>query len=209
VLEPDPALVASARRGDADAFGRLVRRFQGDVWRLAYGLIGCEASADDVAQDAFVRAYRFLPRYRGDSKFSTWLFSITRNCALDELRRSGRRRRLSERLEPPTAQAPDAGLRLEILEALACLPLELREPIVLIDMFGLSYAEVAGVVGAPVGTIKSRVHRGRAQLAHALGPPEETQRRMAAAGLQGARRVASTGRHSSPRTAAPRSQRDV
>jgi RNA polymerase sigma-70 factor, ECF subfamily len=115
VVEPDPQLVAAARAGDLDAFSQLVRRYQGHVWRLSFHLVRNDAVADDVTQDAFVRAYRFLSRYRGESRFSTWLFSITRNCAIDELRRAGRRKRLSDRLENPAAfTTRDAGLRHEI-----------------------------------------------------------------------------------------------
>jgi RNA polymerase sigma-70 factor, ECF subfamily len=172
LVEPDPAVVAAARAGDLDAFAELVRRYQGDMWRLALHLVRDASVADDVTQDAFVRAYRFLPRYRGDSKFSTWLFTITRNCALDELRRAGRRRRLAHDLDAlrPTRSTEQATGRLEVRDALAALPLELREPVVLIDMFGASYGEVAALVGVPVGTVKSRVHRARMLLAQALEP---------------------------------------
>ena len=166
--EPQPQVVAAARAGDLDAFGQLVRRYQGDVWRLSYRLVHNRTAADDVTQDAFVRAYRFLPRYRGDSKFSTWLFSITRNCAVDELRRSERRRRLAGELESHAATSSDHGTRLEVAEALASLPRGLREPVVLIDMFGVSYAEVAEMLEVPLGTVKSRVHRARELLAIAL-----------------------------------------
>jgi RNA polymerase sigma-70 factor, ECF subfamily len=169
VEEPDPQVVQAARRGDLAAFEVLVRRYQGDVWRLSVHLIRDESLADDITQDAFVRAYRFLPRYRGDSKFSTWLFTITRNCALDELRRSSRRSNLSNRLGTQAQPArSDQTAGIEVREALARLDLDLREPIVLIDMFGSSYAEAAHILGHPVGTIKSRVHRGRATLAELL-----------------------------------------
>lgn len=169
VEEPDPQVVRAAQSGDAVAFERLVRSYQGEIWRLAWHLVRDESLADDITQDAFVRAYRFLPRYRGEAKFSTWLFTITRNCALDELRRAGRRRSLSHRLdrEPPRAHA-DHSVGIEVREAVALLPIDLREPIVLIDMFGVSYAEVSAVLGVPVGTIKSRVHRARETLAGAL-----------------------------------------
>ena len=174
--EPSPLVVAAARAGDVHAFAQLVRCYQGDVWRLSFGLLGDETAADDVTQDAFVRAFRFLPRYRGEAKFSTWLFSITRNCALDEIRRAGRRQRLVDRLGPPPAgEGPDGSLRLEVAEALACLDGDLREPVVMIDMFGLAYAEVAHVLGVPVGTVKSRVHRARERLAEALRHPERTR----------------------------------
>jgi RNA polymerase sigma-70 factor, ECF subfamily len=171
VVEPDPEVVAAARAGNLDAFARLVRRYQGDVWRLSFQLVRDESLADDITQDAFVRAYRFLPRYRAESKFSTWLFTITRNCALDELRRAVRRRRLREQLDlQPAVVAPELGTRLEVQEALAALSLELREPVVLIDMFGLSYGEAAAMLSVPVGTVKSRVHRAREALSQSLHP---------------------------------------
>jgi RNA polymerase sigma-70 factor (ECF subfamily) len=167
--EPDPQVVAAARRGDVAAFEILVRRYQGDVWRLAVHLLHDESLADDVTQEAFVRAFRFLPRYRGEAKFSTWLFTIARNCANDEMRRSGRRRNLQGRLDQERPRTPsDESVALEVREALAALPMDLREPVVLIDMFGASYAEVAGILGTPVGTVKSRVHRARSTLAHSL-----------------------------------------
>lgn len=167
--EPDPQVVAAARRGDVAAFEILVRRYQGDVWRLAVHLLHDDSLADDVTQEAFVRAFRFLPRYRGEAKFSTWLFTIARNCANDEMRRSGRRKNLQGRLDQERPRPPaDESVALEVREALAALPMDLREPVVLIDMFGASYAEVAGILGAPVGTVKSRVHRARSTLARSL-----------------------------------------
>src|SRR5919106_4639265 len=99
VHEPDPYVLEAARRGDVDAFAQLVRAYQPDVWRLVVHLVHDHELANDITQDSFVRAYRFLKRYRGDSKFSTWLFAIARNCAHDELRRTVRRRRVSERLQ--------------------------------------------------------------------------------------------------------------
>lgn len=174
--EPDPKLVAAARDGSLRAFEELVRRYQGQVWRLSFQLLRDETLADDVTQDAFVRAYRFLSRYRGDSKFTTWMFTITRNCALDELRRAGRRRHLSEKLGSERDEArSDHAVGVEVREAVSALPLELREPIVLIDMFGLSYREVSAMVRAPVGTVKSRVHRARELLSIALLPHREEE----------------------------------
>ena len=175
VYEPDPDLVASARAGELRAFEEIVRRYQADVWRLCYHVLHDETLTDDVTQDVFLRLYRFLPSFRLDSKFSTWVLSIARNSAVDELRRLGRRRRLTERIEAHTIpRAPDETVRVEIREAVAELPIELREPLVLIDMFGLPYRETARVIRAPVGTIKSRVHRARELLAKRLAArPEE------------------------------------
>lgn len=180
--EPDPQVVNAARGGDTRAFEELVQRYQGDVWRLCRHLLGDWAAADDATQEAFVRAFRFLGLDRGESKFSTWLFSIARNCARDELRRAGRRQRVAESAtrdaERDLGRAPgDETVGVEVKEALLALPLELREPIVLIDLLGTSYKEVASLLGVPQGTIKSRVHRGREILASLLAPgPEEATR---------------------------------
>src|ERR687891_1837108 len=104
--EPDPQVVEAARRGDLGAFERLVRRYQGDVWRLSFHLVRDETLADDITQNAFVRAFRFLRRYRGESKFSTWLFTITRNCAVDEMRRSDRQDPVALSGDSETRPAP-------------------------------------------------------------------------------------------------------
>lgn len=167
--EPDPSVVADARAGDTAAFEELVRGCQADVRRLCLHLLRDEALAEDATQDAFVRAFRFLHRYRGDARFSTWLLSIARNCALDELRRARRRARLIEGERPEIVRG-DHGRSLEVREALAELSLELREPIVLIDVLGMSYRDVSRVLKVAEGTVKSRVHRGREMLVRALGP---------------------------------------
>ena len=172
--EPDPEVVRAAQNGDINAFEQLVRHYQGDVWRLSFQLVRNEAMADDVTQEAFVRVYRFFGRYRGESKFSTWLFSISRNCAMDELRKAGRRKRTTDRLEAePESGAGDFRSGIEVREAVGSLPLELREPIVFIDMFGCSYKEVSRILEVPLGTVKSRVHRGREILVADLLAAEE------------------------------------
>lgn len=169
--EPDPGLVGAARGGDTGAFEDLVRIYQGHVWRLALHLLHDPDLASDATQEAFVRAYRFLPRYRGDSRFSTWLFSIARNCALDEARKASRRKRITDRAEAePQPTSKDVGVAIEVREALASLPPDLREPVVMIDMFGISYKEVATILKMPEGTVKSRVHRAREMLVRSLTP---------------------------------------
>jgi RNA polymerase sigma-70 factor (ECF subfamily) len=167
--EPEPGLVGAARAGDIRAFEDLVRLHQGDVWRFCLQLLRDESLADDMTQDVFLRAHRFLPGFHGDSKFSTWLFQIARNCVTDELRRRHRRARAAEkvRADPPPPPS-DVATGMEVREALASLPLEVREPIVLIDMFGLRYAEVARIMDVPLGTVKSRVHVGRMKLVEIL-----------------------------------------
>ena len=172
--EPDPEVVRAARAGSMAAFEDLVRLYQAEVWRLCLQLVRDEALADDATQETFVRAFRFLTRYRGDSKFSTWLFSIARNCALDELRRAGRRRKTRDRLESERPPAPsEIGTGIEVREALGGLTLELRESVVLIDMFGCSYDEVGRILELPSGTVKSRVHRARKALLEVLGDKQE------------------------------------
>ena len=168
--EPDPRTLKAAQRGDLAAFDELVRMFQADLWRFCIGLLRDGTAAEDAVQETFLKAFRHLARYKGRSKFSTWLFSIARNCAYDELRRSARLDRTTGRLElEPQREPHDETVGVEVREALATLPIDLREPIVLIDVFGNSYRDAAQVMGLPVGTVKSRVHRAREQLARALG----------------------------------------
>lgn len=173
--EPDPHVIRAATAGDLEAFESLVRRYQADVYRFVLHLTGDPTIAEDITQDAFVRAYRFLKRYRGDSRFSTWLFSIARNCANDEFRRAGRRSRLNASLEAHELpeQHRDKTGAIEVREALATLPQELLESVVVIDMFGFSYREAAQLTGTPEGTLKSRAHRGRERLVALLGPHSE------------------------------------
>ena len=171
--EPDPQVIRDARAGDRHSFGLLVRHCQGDVWRLVFHLVRNETLADDVTQDAFVRAFRFLPGYRAEAKFSTWLYSIARNCAMDELRRAARRRKVVERLgTPDETTVTDPGVVLEVREAIAALPDDLREPLILIDLLGNSYKDAATILSSAEGTVKSRVHRARMALADMLRPEE-------------------------------------
>lgn len=170
VEDLDPQVIAAARRGDARAFEVIVRRYQHPVWRLCFHVTGERISAEDATQEAFLKIFRHLPRYRMQSRFSTWLFAIARNCAIDELRRRGRRDALGRRAAPDAAvdvqNDPSEGF--EVRQALAGLPLELREPVVWIDVLGTSYDEAAAALRIPIGTLKSRVHRARHLLAFEL-----------------------------------------
>ena len=143
------------------------------MYRLALHLVRDAATAEDVTQEAFVRAYRSLVRFRGDAKFTTWLFRIAHNCATDAIRRRGRQRILESRVAEPVP-SPDASLRAAIREAIDALPADLREAFVLIEVFGLSYREAAGVLHVLPGTLKSRMHRTRRLLMDALGDEEVT-----------------------------------
>ena len=151
-----------------------MRGHQADVYRLALHFVRDAATAEDVTQEAFVHAFRALRRFRGGSKFSTWLFRITRNCAVDAIRRRERRRTYERAALAPDIPVQEPSLRAELEQAIEALPPDLREPFVLIEVFGLSYAEAAGVLGSPAGTLKSRMHRARRSLMEALGGEVET-----------------------------------
>jgi RNA polymerase sigma-70 factor (ECF subfamily) len=172
VQDADPRTLARARSGDLDAFEDLVRTYQGDLWRFAYSYTRDQALAEDVTQEAFLRAYRFLPTYRGDARFGSWLFRIARNCALDAIRtRIGQEER-ARRLDSGPG-SPDPHTRAELDTALAAVSREHREPFLLIEVFGLSYQEAADVLHVRVGTVKSRMHRARLAMMGALAVEED------------------------------------
>ncbi len=157
-------LALTARDGDREALAAFVERSQADVWRLCAHLVG-RSHADDVCQDAFVRAIGSLGRFRGESSARTWLLAIARRTCADHVRRTVRRRSLLHRIgQQPTPQAPDAvaGVDLDVL--LAGLDPDRRDAMVLTQVLGLSYEEAAEVCGCPVGTIRSRVARARAEI---------------------------------------------
>jgi RNA polymerase sigma-70 factor (ECF subfamily) len=170
--EPEPDTVRRAQQGDEEAFEELVRLHMADVYRFARGVVGDATAAEDVVQEAFLKAYRSLPRFRRQAKFSTWLFRITRNCAIDALRRNALQERI-RRLAPVETDKPDPSLRTALRSAVADLPTELREVFVLVEIFGYSYPETASILGVPVGTVKSRMHRTRQQLARSLSDEED------------------------------------
>jgi len=153
-----------ARRLDADAFVELVERHDLSHRRLAFRLLGDSGRMDDVLQEAYVRAFRALPRFRGDSSLETWLYRIVYNACIDDLRRRREHETLEEWDERLTAAPAEVEERLDLAAALASLPAELRAAVLLVDAEGLSYAEAADVLGAPAGTIASRLNRARSHL---------------------------------------------
>lgn len=163
--------VHAARDGDRAAQAEFVRVTQVEVWRFVAALID-PASADDLTQETYLRAFRALPSFEGRSSARTWLLGIARRACADHVRTVVRRRRLDERL---AAQAhtdgpyPDPAAQLGAADLLRRLPDERRGAFVLTQMLGLSYVEAADVEGVPVGTIRSRVARARAELVDALG----------------------------------------
>jgi RNA polymerase sigma-70 factor, ECF subfamily len=159
--------VERAAAGSHAAFAAVVRATQIDVQRCCAALVD-SGSAEDLAQETFLRAYRVLPSFRGEASVRTWVLGIARHVCVDELRRRDRRRRtLSHRPPQPAALDPTADADLRLL--VAALAPERREAFVLTQVVGLGYDEAAVVCGCPVGTIRSRVSRARADLVAMLG----------------------------------------
>ena len=171
--------LARARRGDRDAFGRLVRRHQRRVYAAALHILGNHGDADDVTQDAFVRAYRGLAAFDGRADFFTWLYRITVNTALNALR-SGRRgaalaqrggteaahvggrpEALGDGARDPEQQAQHTGEVTRVLDAVAELSPPLRVTIVLATIEELSHRQIADILGVPEGTVAWRVNEAR------------------------------------------------
>lgn len=175
VAEPeDAALVSAAKGGDRSAFDKLVRRSYTDTYTLAYRLTGNEEDARDVAQEAYLRAYRGLSRFRGDAQFSTWMYRITANCAATYLGRRSRHRHepLDDTLpvaDPRTDDDPQlrvdaADLRRRLETALENLPPRLRAVVVLRDVYGLSHDAIASELDISESAAKVRLHRARNKL---------------------------------------------
>lgn len=174
----DGALVRRFLDGDAAAFGTLVERHQARVYNVCLRILGDPDSARDAAQETFVSALRKLRGFRGDAAFTTWLHRVAVNACYDELRRQRRRPMLhvaadDDRTREPGPPTPDpadevAGT-LDVAAALARVPEDFRVALVLADVQDLPYEEIARILDTPVGTVKSRVHRGRIALARELG----------------------------------------
>ena len=165
-------IIARARRGDADAFEQLVAAYRNQVFRLALRMCGNEADADEVAQEAFLSAWKGLPNFRGESRFSTWLYQLTTHAAIDLMRRE-KRQAAAEDIDGITAaddgpstqqQVERAETRREVRSALMQLPEEYRQVLLLRFMQELSYEEIGQALKLPEGTVKSRLNRAKAQL---------------------------------------------
>lgn len=177
-MDPDRVLVAAAAAGSRDAFDELVRRHQAAILTLARVLTAGHGDAEDLAQDVFVRAWRNLHGFRGDSAFRTWLHRVAINVIRTGQVRQGRIRRLFPTRsrddetgdpgpDPPSGDEPvDATLaRRQVIDrALAALPDELRIAVTLRDLQGLDYKEIAAALDLPIGTVESRIFRARQKL---------------------------------------------
>jgi RNA polymerase sigma-70 factor, ECF subfamily len=178
VQEPEPETIGRAQQGDLRAFESLVRAYQGDVWRFAYHLTRNASMAEDVSQEAFIRAYRGIGSYRGPARFSSWLLRIVRNCAIDAYRKTRRETVTAEEDQASREDRssfidpPDAEERARINDAIRQLPMALREPFVVIEILGFTYEEASTILGTRIGTVKSRMHRARAALMEHLQEKE-------------------------------------
>jgi len=185
--EIDRQLVTRAQRGDKRAFELLVEKYQRKLARLLSRFIRDPAEVEDVAQEAFIKAYRALPAFRGDSAFYTWLYRIGINTAKNYLMAMGRRAPTSTEVEADEAEGFDEGEQLrdintpesvllskEIAETVNStiekLPEELRIAIQLREIEGMSYEDIAKVMDCPIGTVRSRIFRAREAIAQQLRP---------------------------------------
>ncbi|HVZ22689.1 MAG TPA: sigma-70 family RNA polymerase sigma factor [Vicinamibacterales bacterium] len=178
----DEELVARSRGGDVESFNQLILRWERPIYALAYRVIGREEEARDVCQEAFLRAFRALPGFKGQAKFSSWLYRITLNLCRDWIRRQRRN---------PTSQIPedmeagdlaaDAGpvesiedlvarreLSAAVEEAMALLPEEQRTAIILKEYHGMTFQEIADLQGCPLSTVKTRLYQGLSVLRRQL-----------------------------------------
>lgn len=185
--EVDQQLVERVQRGDKRAFDLLVSKYQRKLGRLLSRFIRDPSEVEDVTQEAFIKAYRALPGFRGDSAFYTWLYRIGINTAKNHLVAMGRRAPTSTELDAEEAEGVEAGEQLRDLntpenqmmsrqvgdtvnQTLQELPEELRTAITLREIEGLSYEEIATVMQCPVGTVRSRIFRAREAVAEKLRP---------------------------------------
>jgi len=191
--EIDQQLVERAQRGDKQAFELLVIKYQRKLWRLLSRFIRDPAEVEDVAQETFIKAYRALPSFRGDSAFYTWLYRIGINTAKNYLVAMGRRAPTTTGFDSEEAESFDDGDQLRdintpesvlmskqiaatVNETMEDLPEELRTAITLREIEGLSYEEIAGIMNCPIGTVRSRIFRAREAIAARLRPLIETRK---------------------------------
>lgn len=200
----DELLVERAKRGDVAAFEQLISQYERKVYNLAFRLTGNREDANDVAQEAFIRAYSSIPEFRGDSSFATWLFRIVNNACLDELRKRKRQRvtSLDEKLSiedgemdrqlavANEAEGPEQALeRVEVQravqESINALDEEYRVVVLMRDIEGYSYNEIAEQLGINLGTVKSRLNRARNALKEMFGNLELLAPRVVYSGRRG------------------------
>ncbi|OAI52541.1 RNA polymerase sigma factor RpoE [Betaproteobacteria bacterium SCGC AG-212-J23] len=191
--EIDQQLVARAQQGDKQAFNLLVEKYQRKLARLLSRFIRDQAEVEDVTQEAFIKAYRALPAFRGDSAFYTWLYRIGINTAKNYLMAMGRRAPTSTEVDAEDAEGFEEGEQLrdintpesvllsnEIAETVNStieqLPEELRRAIQMREIEGMSYEDIAQAMDCPIGTVRSRIFRAREAIAERLRPLLDTRK---------------------------------
>jgi RNA polymerase sigma-70 factor (ECF subfamily) len=189
--EVDQLLVERAQRGDKRAFELLVEKYQHKLARLVSRLVRDPGEAEDVTQEAFIKAYRALPSFRGDSAFYTWLYRIGINTAKNFLVATGRRAPTSTEVDAEEAEGYEGSEQLHdintpeslllskeiattVNDAIESLPEELRSAIQLRELEGMSYEEIAKLMDCPIGTVRSRIFRAREAIADKLKPLLDT-----------------------------------
>jgi RNA polymerase sigma-70 factor (ECF subfamily) len=185
--EIDQQLVERAQKGDKRAFELLVIKYERKLGRLLSRMVRDAAEIDDITQEAFIKAYRALPQFRGESAFYTWLYRIAVNTAKNYLMAKGKREipksdfvdedgeAMEDVLMPHDIATPDAELQTKqiakaVNEAVEALPEELRTAITLREIEGLSYEEIAQMMDCPIGTVRSRIFRAREAIAEKIRP---------------------------------------
>ena len=191
--EVDQQLVERAQRGDKRAFELLVMKYQRKLGRLLSRMVRDPGEVEDVTQEAFIKAYRALPNFRGESAFYTWLYRIAINTAKNYLVALGRRAPTTTEFDNEDAESFDDAEALRdtatpenelmgrevaaaVNKAVDSLPEDLRTAITLREIEGLSYEEIAGVMNCPIGTVRSRIFRAREAIAEKLRPQLETRK---------------------------------
>ncbi len=189
--EIDQELVVRAQRGDKQAFGLLVEKYQRKLARLLSRFVRDPAEVEDVTQEAFIKAYRALPKFRGDSAFYTWLYRIGINTAKNYLMAAGRRAPTSTGVDSEEAENLEEGEQLRdintpeslllsreigdtVNNTMEALPEELRTAIQLREIEGMSYEDIAQIMNCPIGTVRSRIFRAREAIADQLKPLLDT-----------------------------------
>jgi RNA polymerase sigma-70 factor (ECF subfamily) len=191
--EIDRQLVARAQQGDRQAFNLLVEKYQRKLARLLSRFIRDPAEVEDVTQEAFIKAYRALPAFRGDSAFYTWLYRIGINTAKNYLMAMGRRAPTSTEVEAEEAEGFEEGEQLRdintpesvllsneiartVNSTIESLPEELRTAIQMREIEGMSYEDIAKAMDCPIGTVRSRIFRAREAIAEQLRPLLDTRK---------------------------------
>ncbi len=185
----EEVLIRKASKGDAGAFETLVATYEKGVYNLALRLVGDREDAMDIVQDVFLKAYQALPRFRGDSRFSTWIYRVCVNASLDHLRKKQKQptysldeplalkessvtREVADEKENVEESVETKFISNDVLMALKGIDPAHRAIVVLSDVRGYSYQEIADILGLSMGTVKSRLHRAR-NMVRRLLPPEQ------------------------------------